>query len=185
MTSGGREIEDSLCAGCGMCCDGTLHAKADLEPGEAPSLASSGLELVDEGRAFLLPCPYSKNGCCSVFPARPASVCSSYECKLLKAVKTEELSLESAREKVATAKRMLAGVGRSQPDAVLAEHRSTIWRRLQDELPTLDPPSRQESASVILGIAALDQFLERWFGNKKPKLGTKSSNRRSDEPERC
>jgi hypothetical protein len=170
MTSDRREIEDSLCAGCGMCCDGTLHAKADLDRGESASLASAGLELVDDGRAFLLPCPHSKNGCCSVFPNRPAAVCSSYECKLLKAAKTGELSLESAREKVTTAKRMLAEVGRSQPDAVLAEHRSTIWRGLQEELPALEPASRRHSASVILDIAALDQFLERWFANKKPKV---------------
>jgi hypothetical protein len=184
MTAPGREIEDGLCVGCGFCCDGTLHPKASLEPGEAALLGSAGLELIDDGRAFRLPCPNSKNGCCSVFPNRPAAVCSNYECKLLKAVKAGETSLESAREKVVEAKQLLAKVSQNHPDAVLAEHRPAIWRRLQESLATLEPASRPAAAQSILDIAVLDEFLDRWFGNRKPKSGTELSYSRSDEPER-
>jgi hypothetical protein len=184
MTAPGREIEDALCAGCGLCCDGTLHAKADLEPGEARLLGSAGLELIDGGRAFRMPCPYSKNGCCSVFSNRPAAVCSSYECKLLRSTKNGDLTVEAAREKVKTAIALRAKVAEHNPDAVLAEHRGPLWKRLQSALPSLEPAARRSAAQTILDIAVLDEFLDRWFGNRKPKLGTESSNSRTDEPDR-
>jgi len=184
MTAPGREIEDALCAGCGLCCDGTLHPKADLEPGEARLLGSAGLEVIDGGRAFQMPCPHSKDGCCSVFSNRPAAVCSNYECKLLRNAKTGKLTVETAREKVQTAMALRAKVAEHNRDAVLAEHRGPLWKRLQAALPSLDPASRGTMAQAILDIAVFDEFLDRWFGNKKPRLEPESSNSRSDEPDR-
>jgi hypothetical protein len=184
MTAPGREIEDALCVGCGLCCDGTLHPKADLEPGEARLLGSAGLEVIDGGRAFHMPCPHSKKGCCSVFSNRPAAVCSNYECKLLRSTKNGDLTVAAAREKVLTAMALRAKVAEHNPDAVLAEHRGALWKRSQQALPSLDPVSRHAMSQAILDIAVFEEFLDRWFGNKKPRLETESSNSRSDEPDR-
>ena len=184
MTAPDREIEDALCAGCGLCCDGTLHPKADLEPGEARLLGSAGLELIDGGRAFQLPCPHSKNGCCAVFANRPAAVCSNYECKLLRSTKKGELTVEAAKDKVQAAMALRAKVAERNPGAVLAEHRGALWKRLQEALPSLDPAARRGASQAILDIAVFEEFLDRWFGNKKPGLETESSNSRNDEPDR-
>lgn len=185
MTASGREIEDNLCVGCGLCCDGTLHGEARLERGEGADAIAAGLDVVEgeNSLTFRLPCPLFKNGCCSVYPDRPA-VCGSYECKLLKSVKNGELTVQSAREKVETAKALRSKVAEHNPEAVFGEHRSRVWKSLQDGLPSLDPAGRRAAAQSILDIAVFDEFLDRWFGQRKSKLGTESSNSRRDEPER-
>jgi hypothetical protein len=147
-------------------------------------LGSAGLELIDGGRAFQLPCPHSKNGCCSVFSNRPAAVCGNYECKLLRSTKNGQLTLEAARDKVQAAMALRAKVAEHNPDAILAEHRGALWKRQQEALPSLDPDARHSAAQAILDIAVFDEFLDRWFGNRKPKLATESSNSRNDEPDR-
>jgi hypothetical protein len=184
MTAPGREIEDALCVGCGLCCDGTLHPKAHLEPGEADQLGSAGLDIIDGGRAFQMPCPYSKNGCCAAYPNRPAAVCGSYVCKLLRLTKAGELTLEEAHGKVQAAMALRATVAERNPKAVLAGHRAGIWKSLQAALPLLAPEERRATAQAILDIAVFDEFIDRWFGNRKPKLGTKSANSRKVEPDR-
>jgi hypothetical protein len=185
MTAPGREIEDALCVGCGLCCDGTLHSKAALDPGEADQLGSTELNILDGGRTFRMPCPYAKNGCCTVYPNRPAAVCGSYDCKLLRRTKAGEITLEEALRKVQAAMALRAKVAERNPEAVLAEHRAGIWKSLQAALPSIPPLERRATGQAILDIAVLDEFIDRWFGNRKRKLGTESSNSRKDEPDRC
>jgi hypothetical protein len=184
MTAPHRTIEDALCVGCGLCCDGTLHSKAALDPGEADRLGSAELDILDGGQTFQMPCPYSKNGCCTAYPNRPAAVCGSYVCKLLRHTKAGELALEEARGKVQAAMELRATVAEHNPKAVLAEHRAGIWKSLQAALPSLGPAERRATGQVILDIAVFDEFLDRWFGNRKRKLGTESANSRKDEPDR-
>jgi hypothetical protein len=93
---------------CGLCCDGTLFHQVRLEPdGEADKLSACGLEIVSDQKnapAIRQPCSAHKNCACSIYAERPSS-CRSFQCKLLKRFKRNEIpqaeALAIIREAVA------------------------------------------------------------------------------------
>jgi len=104
---------ESLCVGCGLCCDGSVFDYAPLTPEEmvtTPPLMPEGKFLDGESRGFCLPCTRWQ-GCCTMFNHRPR-VCGSYECMTLVAVDKGELSLDQGRTRMAEV--------RAARDAVLA-----------------------------------------------------------------
>lgn len=103
-----------LCAGCGMCCDGTIFHYVRLQPSDsAKALTALGLKLKRKRKRdhLLQPCPAHRDCQCSIYNDRPER-CRLFECKQLQRVAAGEITeseasgkIQEARERV---KRILA-----------------------------------------------------------------------------
>lgn len=76
--------QQELCVSCGFCCDKTLFDVAFISKGEKTFGAFAERETEIKGdRYFKLPCPYFDRKC-TIYDKPKMSVCSSFECKLLR-----------------------------------------------------------------------------------------------------
>jgi hypothetical protein len=96
---------ETLCASCGLCCDGTLFSWVRLEPSELAWAERLRLPLIDKGesKAFLQPCACFDGSRCRAYAEKPMR-CGNYRCKLLKRVEAGETTLADALVIVATTK---------------------------------------------------------------------------------
>ena len=94
-----RNLADTLCTSCGLCCDGTLFADVELVgQAEAARLEIMGLELDDgETNAGLLsqPCAALQGGRCGIYAYRP-KCCRVFECHLLQNAQRGAVTAERA-----------------------------------------------------------------------------------------
>ena len=159
---------NSICVGCGLCCDGTLHPQTNVAADEIEATRSAGLPLQEnEGTVtFRQPCPMFLGNCCSIYSMRPP-VCRRYRCALLKNVEAGRISSKLAREKIATAKALLAAAKATAPEARTSADRAQIWSDLKARYAELPESNRLVAARGLLDIAALKSFLDRWFREKK------------------
>jgi hypothetical protein len=74
-----------LCQSCGLCCDGSLFGRVDLEPEEVGPARRHRLAVVPSGKAFEQPCAALVTGesgrHCSIYDERPIS-CRRFVCRL-------------------------------------------------------------------------------------------------------
>lgn len=166
--SGEQPAPGSICVGCGLCCNGTLHRYTKVKEEDEAAVAGIGLEVleVEGGRSFRQPCRHFSSGRCGVYHQRPP-VCSGYECSLLESVKRQELSVEEANAKIDRAQDLIATVQRMGPEAATASRRAELTESLKSRLAETSGAERSELAKKLLEIAALDHFLLRWFHKKK------------------
>lgn len=155
------------CVGCGMCCDGTLYGLAKVAPGEDSRIRDAGLDTAQVGDRtyFRLPCPMHSCGVCTIYEDR-FQICRSFRCALLKRYHAGEVSLEDARERVETAKQLLASVAAQDPNAARADGRRRMRAALADWKDVTDDQVRLNAARRVLDMVALDAFLDKWFRNK-------------------
>jgi hypothetical protein len=156
--------EDSICIGCGFCCDGTLHGRTTVRPDDEKNVIAAGLEIdeQDQKRFFRQPCPHFSCGTCSVYSVRP-QVCRRYRCSLLKSLEAGAIDQREARERIAKAKELVAAVKSLDPTAVTPSARTALAKRLREELGRTLGSDREVTASKLLATAALEHFLNRWF----------------------
>jgi hypothetical protein len=97
-----------LCKFCGLCCNGHLFAWVKLRSPELVPLEELGVKVLREPRqrGFSQPCPLW-NGECTIYesPHYPRA-CKTYQCKLLKQVLEETVTLIDALTVVQHAKEM-------------------------------------------------------------------------------
>ncbi len=95
---------DSICVGCGICCDGTLFRTAALlDSDDTVPLESAKVTLVTRPsgeRAISLPCSAFKEKCCSIYDVRP-HICRAYKCQLLQGYEAGDVSYEDASDLIA------------------------------------------------------------------------------------
>ena len=159
--------DGSICVGCGLCCDGTLHGYTTVNEEDEVAVAGLGLALVHEHEkpSFLQPCPHFSGGGCSVYADRPG-VCRRYRCALLKRVEAGSIGSDEARERIKMAKKLRSAVSAAAPDARTPAARADLAKQLKAELPNLKGKARSHAARLLLDLAALHQFLECWFRSK-------------------
>ncbi|MEZ5285896.1 MAG: YbaK/EbsC family protein [Vicinamibacterales bacterium] len=95
-----------LCTRCGLCCDGTLLGDVELTgPAEVTRLATLGIDVDpdDEAPVLPLPCTALCDRRCGIYPHRPRS-CRDFACRLLEAVRREEVTMATAVRRVARAR---------------------------------------------------------------------------------
>lgn len=179
MTTSATSVRtDDFCAGCGLCCDGTLHTKAKLQTqADDRLLEAGGLERItdDSGkRYFRQPCPYLCDNLCSTYETR-FSVCRAYRCALLQSYDNGDISSEDARTKIAVAKTLRAKISAVSPDD--ATYASRYKRRLEmeRELPAQIGEARQKALEKLLKFVALDTYLDIWFRRKGDQVGQAES----------
>ena len=91
MDSGSGEAKgdlEVLCQSCGLCCDGSLFGRVDLEPEEVEAARRHRLRVLPGARGFEQPCaalassgPGLATRRCSIYGERPAS-CRRFACRL-------------------------------------------------------------------------------------------------------
>ena len=148
----------SICIGCGLCCDGTLHPEVYMERGDDEIVAAEGLSIFEKGGkpVFAQPCPKFAGGSCSIYDRRPG-VCRHYRCKLLKEAEEGKVGLAEARARIRTTKSLIETVRLHSPEAVTAEGRIMFAKRLRETRAKL------LVARALLDLSALEYALERWF----------------------
>lgn len=108
-----RNLADTLCTSCGLCCDGTLFADVELVgQAEAARLEIMGLELDDgETNAGLLsqPCAALQGGRCGIYAHRP-KCCRVFECNLLQNAQRGAVTIERAAAQIAEARKQIRRV---------------------------------------------------------------------------
>lgn len=164
--------EESICVGCGLCCDGTLHSYTRVKEKDEAAVAAACLEVVevDGQRTFRQPCPHFSNGRCGIYAQRPP-VCRTYRCALLERVDDGRMSAPEAREKIAKAK-MLAGlVKQAHGDTQIPLQRVKLEEDLRAELANASETRRAEIAKTLLDLGVLHHYLMRWFHKKSGEAG--------------
>ena len=136
---------NDLCLECGLCCNGVIFARGQLQPeDDVVRLQSLGLKLLPtrnsklETRKFHQPCA-AFDGCrCNIYADRP-KYCGAFECLLLKSVKAGEMEtaaalriIQTARRRVARVKKILGELGDADEGVAL----SLRFRRMQRRFET-------------------------------------------------
>lgn len=110
----------TLCKACGLCCTGHLFSWVRLKAPELNRLEKLGVTVIRSDprqRGFLQPCPLW-NGECTIYNSLDyPSGCSSYNCKLLRELLDESISLPKALRVVKKAKETIHEVESLLPDS--------------------------------------------------------------------
>jgi Fe-S-cluster containining protein len=95
----------ALCRSCGLCCDGSLFGRVDLEPEEVELAKTHRLRILPHERSFEQPCTaLARSGperaCrCSIYDERPVS-CRRFTCLLYERHRREGGAIEARLEVV-------------------------------------------------------------------------------------
>ena len=101
---------NTLCRSCGLCCTGHLFIWAKLRPSELDPPEALGLKVFRSDprqRGFRHPCPLWQGECSIYTSPQYPHVCRAYQCKLLKDMLREHISLPDAQRTVEQAKGMI------------------------------------------------------------------------------
>jgi hypothetical protein len=122
-----RSELSALCQSCGLCCDGSLFGRVDLEPGEVERAHRHHLRVVASGKSFEQPCGAFAGERCTIYEERPAS-CRRFVCRLHEKHRLEGGPLEEALSVVRRARSLLTsldgadgGEARAELGALLEE----------------------------------------------------------------
>lgn len=143
-----------------MCCRGTLHGWATLQPGERRMAEQSGLDVfeAEDGPAFRLPCPRLDGTACEIYGHRPAT-CSGYRCRLLDDYLAGRVELDAAQALVGRALELGAEIQRVAGPVPFPELRQR-WR---DGVVNESDNDRDSGQRLLLHMTALYAFLDRHF----------------------
>jgi Fe-S-cluster containining protein len=121
MSASDESIE-SICIGCGLCCDGTVvsHLAVRDESDLGAPLLALGVEIIAaaDPPVFELPCPALCDGVCTIHSLHRPSACAQFECALSRSVLNGDVNAVDARLVIAGAFRLRQDVS----SGVLDQH---------------------------------------------------------------
>lgn len=86
---------EALCSACGLCCDGSLFGRVDLDGDELEGARRHHLSVVASGRSFEQPCAcFTQERTCAIYSERPRA-CRRFVCRLYEKHRTEGGPLEA------------------------------------------------------------------------------------------
>jgi hypothetical protein len=98
-----------LCADCGLCCNGGLFDRVNLQPADRPrALAALGLRIKKKS-FFTQPCAALCGTRCTIYADRPAR-CRLFECRQYRDVAAGTITADAASARILEAKRQVAVV---------------------------------------------------------------------------
>lgn len=165
-------MADSICVGCGMCCDGTLFSRASVTSNDDPvSLVSLGfITKGDEtDRWFIQPCQAFGDGHCQVYDQRPQT-CRRFRCALL--VEHEDNALPAAealrviRQAADLRDRVRSGAVALFGDDTVTESIRELQQRLNAVAESDEDRGRH--TQLLLDVATLSLLLKRRFVPDRP-----------------
>ena len=164
-------LTNVLCVRCGLCCDGSLFADAELATRETTALEVLGLEIedADKGEPALLlqPCAALKGKRCSIYPHRP-NCCRTFECRLLKQVGSGSISVDRAKEIIANTLKEVGRVKVLIAQLGQREERLPLKERFSEALAlssniTDDRHTNRKRADVKMAITRVQNLLQKTF----------------------
>ena len=146
----------ALCPECGLCCSGAIYGVVPVTADEEESVEELGMAVLafgEDRRGFGLPCAALAGTRCTIYPDR-FTTCRNFRCQLLLDMDDGKETLETARARIAEAKRLLAELREAAgPDEGIVKAR---LRALRGE---------GDPAFNLAGMA-MEYFLDRHF--RKP-----------------
>ncbi len=141
---------ETLCRSCGLCCTGHLFIWAKLRPSELDPAEALGMHVYRSDptqRGFSQPCPLWQGECTIHASPHYPHVCRAYQCKLLKELLHEDVSLSDALETVEAAKGMIHNLEQLLPASSTPGFRERLVKRLETENPNLE--FRQKAGDLL------------------------------------
>lgn len=153
------EEGQQLCLACGMCCSGDLYKNSWLDAEEVEPARRLGLPIVDNSqckKAFQQPCPKHIGDRCTVYnDERKPTVCSSYQCKLLKRYLHGDVELEESLGYVRQARTLIADLR-----AEIGEEKGVaIWTQLANWSDSGAP----RKPEIRMAVGVLMRLLRKVF----------------------
>ena len=126
-----REAElEALCRSCGLCCDGALFGRVELQPDEVEPARRHRLHVVAGGKAFEQPCSAlvrrDGDAVCAAYDERPRA-CRRFVCRLYERHRREGGPLEARLAAVARVRSLLASLDGSR------EAPAELTQRLEED----------------------------------------------------
>jgi hypothetical protein len=131
-------MADNLCLQCGLCCNGAIFRKVEIQPGDDPkALTRLGLKIHRGGRAsyFTQCCSAFACGKCAIYNSRPAH-CRLFECLVLKRLNSGGLTRKQALRLVKKAVRITARVTSLIESLGNHENKASLQERYEATLST-------------------------------------------------
>lgn len=141
-----------LCQSCGMCCDGSLFGRVDLEPDEIEPARRNRLRVLG-GRGFEQPCTAlaqrerEPGRVCAIYDQRPGA-CRRFACRLYERHRREGGPLEPRLAAVRRVRELVVALesqglepadfasdtpGSARPGAIARETYDELTRRLEED----------------------------------------------------
>jgi Fe-S-cluster containining protein len=161
---------DSLCVGCGLCCDGTLFSRVNVGANDEQGLSAKGFSFFEhEGETcFPQPCLAAVKGLCAIYADRPHT-CRTYRCALLKRHERGEIGLDQARGIIKQTFERIAQATIIDPAARRRADRMKLRAELAAALDAAAGDERKGLGDRLLPIIALDSWLQAHFFKKRDK----------------
>lgn len=175
-------IEQQLCVGCGMCCDGSLfnfvYSLDDLA--QKTMFKQKGLDYFTNERgeeSFHQPCTFfSKQTGCTIYSEPRPLTCINFRCTLLRRVEKGEYTLEAATEIVKSAKQMQAELRPlfENPDPSMGFLKA--FQQYNKQLPEDPKQFSKEEAKIVLLMIRCKMYMIKYFypGHQKNIVDGKS-----------
>ncbi|MGE5375464.1 MAG: YkgJ family cysteine cluster protein [Bacteroidota bacterium] len=159
---------DILCTSCGLCCTGHLFIWAKLRPSELDPAEALGMHVFRSDpsqRGFSQPCPLWQGDCTIHASPHYPRVCRAYQCRLLKQMLGESISLPDALAAVQQAKGMIHELETLLPASSTPNFRERLVARLEAlEQGKTSPSQADTDQEFRRQAAALLMFYETVFG---------------------
>ena len=161
-----------LCLECGLCCNGVIFAKGQLQSSDDPAhLKSLGLAVLRTNKSgetkFQQPCAVFDGCRCGIYRDRP-KYCRAFECLLLKQVNAGKIELSKAlqivrraRRRAEKVKRLLRTLGDSDEHIALNVRVRRMQNRLEREV--FDTESAHLFGELTLAVHSLQLLLSEEF----------------------
>lgn len=158
---------NTLCKSCGLCCTGYLFIRTKLKSAEMDSAQALGLPVLRSDprlRGFSQPCPLWHGQCTIHNSPQYPRFCGTYQCKLLKQMLEENISLPEALPLIEQAKEMIYEVEMLLPppqgSTLNFRERLVVCLENSEEFgkqKNADPDFRRKAAALLI-------FYEKVFG---------------------
>ena len=160
-----------VCLACGLCCQGAMYTRVQIQGSEIAFIEGLGLPVVvkEEKTYFTQPCLCFEGGKCGIYASRPQQ-CRDYYCQLIAALRSGEVDRDEAlklvtdiRARFDLVRKLLNPAGNPMSvNEMVAQHLSP------DSMTDLghQPPEKQQ-ALLQLGVMAtqIKRYIDRrYFG---------------------
>jgi uncharacterized protein len=116
------DLTSALCRACGLCCDGSLFGRGQLEPDEVDVGTQRRLRVVGNGGSFEQPCTALVEGACAIYDDRPRS-CRRFVCRLHERLRASRGDVAPYLARVRRARELLDHL---EPDGVVPPELATL-----------------------------------------------------------